>query len=53
MDTSPEVTGKEQEEVGMTQGEALQHLQEWVKKHSKALTGISAIEAVKEARNSR
>lgn len=50
MDTSSEVTGKEQEEVGMTQREAFQRLHEWVKKHGKALTGISAVEAVREAR---
>ena len=48
MDTSPEVTGKEQEEEGMTPEQAFQRLQEWVTKHSKALTGISAVEAVRE-----
>jgi hypothetical protein len=53
MDTSREVTGREREEEAMTPEQAFQRLQEWVTKHSKALTGISAVEAVRAARESR
>jgi hypothetical protein len=53
MDTSREVTGKEWEEEAMAPEQAFRRLQEWVTKHSKALTSISAVEAVREARKSR
>ena len=53
MEISPEVTGKEQGEEAMTPEEAFQRLQEWVAQHSEALTGISAVEAIREARESR
>jgi hypothetical protein len=52
MDTSREVTGQEREEETMTPEEAFKCLQEWVTKHSKELTGISAVEAVREMRGS-
>jgi hypothetical protein len=52
MDPSPEVTRRAWEEEEMTPEEAFQHLQEWVAKHSKELTGISAVETVREMRGS-
>ena len=52
MDRSPEVTRKEQEEEAMTPEEAFERLQEWVAKHSKELTGISAVDVVREMRGS-
>jgi hypothetical protein len=51
MDTSGEVVRREEE--AMTPEQAFHRLQEWVTKHSKALTGISAVEAIREARESR
>jgi hypothetical protein len=53
MDTSREVTGRKWEEEAMTPEQAFQRLQEWVTKHGKVLTGISADKAVREARESR
>jgi hypothetical protein len=37
----------------VTPEQAFHRLQEWVTKHSIALTGISAVEAIREARESR
>jgi hypothetical protein len=53
MDTSLEVTEREREDEAMTPEPAFERLQEWFAKHSKALTGISAVEAVRETRESR
>jgi hypothetical protein len=53
MDRSREVTGTEWEEETMTPEEAFKRLQKWVTKHSEALTGISAVEAVREMRERR
>jgi YgiT-type zinc finger domain-containing protein len=53
MDTSPDVSGREHEEETMTPEQAFARLQEWVAEHSKALTGISAVELVREMRQSR
>jgi hypothetical protein len=53
MDTSREVTERELEEETMAPEQAFQRLQEWVTKHSEVLTGINAVEAVREARESR
>ena len=52
MDTSREVTGEEWEEEVMTPEEAFKRLQEWVAQYSKELTGISAVDAVRQARGS-
>ncbi len=52
MDTSPEVTGKEREEETMAPEQAFERFQEWVAKHSKELTGISAVDVVREMRGS-
>ena len=53
MDTSREVTERELEEETMAPEQAFQRLQEWVTRHSKALTGISAVEAVRKVREGR
>ena len=53
MDISGEVDRRDEEEEAMTPEQACQRLQEWVAKHSKALTGITAVEAIREARESR
>jgi hypothetical protein len=37
----------------MTPEQAFKRLQEWVSEHSKALAGISAVEAVRKTRESR
>ena len=52
MDTSPDGIGKEWEEEAMTPEQAFQRLQEWFTKYGKALTGISAVDAVREMRGS-
>jgi hypothetical protein len=52
MDTPGEVIGGG-EEVAMTPQQAAKCLQDWGTKHSKALTGISAVETIREARESR
>jgi YgiT-type zinc finger domain-containing protein len=53
MDTSREVTGRGEEEDTMDPERAAKCLEDWATKHSNALTGISAVEAVREARESR
>ena len=53
MDTSREVIGREGQEEAMTPQQAAKCLQDWAIKHSKALTGISAVETIREARESR
>jgi hypothetical protein len=53
VDTSGEVGRREEEEEVVTPEQAFHRLQEWVTKHSIALTGISAVEAIREARESR
>jgi hypothetical protein len=53
MDTYREVNGREGEEDAMTPQQAAKRLQDWATKHSKALTGINAVESVREARESR
>jgi YgiT-type zinc finger domain-containing protein len=53
MDTSREVMGRGEEEDTMNPERAAQCLEDWATKHSKALTGISAVEAIREARESR
>lgn len=53
MDTPHEAIDREREEVAMTPQQALQRLQDWATKHSKVLTGINAVESVREARESR
>ena len=50
--TPHEVIGREREEEAMTPRQAAKCLQDWATKHSKALTGISAVEAVREVRES-
>jgi YgiT-type zinc finger domain-containing protein len=52
IDTPSEMTGREREEETMTPEQAFERLQEWVTKHSKALTGINTVEAIREARES-
>jgi YgiT-type zinc finger domain-containing protein len=53
MDTSREVMGRGEEEEAMDPERAAKCLEDWATKHSKALTGISAVEAIREARESR
>jgi hypothetical protein len=53
MDTPHEVIGSGGKEVAMTPQQGAKGLQDWATKHSKALTGISAVEAIREARESR
>jgi hypothetical protein len=53
MDTYRKVIGREGEEEAMTPQQAAKCLQDWATKHSKALTGISAVETIREARESR
>ena len=53
MDTPRKVIGREREEEAMTPQQAAKGLQDWATKHSKALTGISAVEAIRKARESR
>jgi hypothetical protein len=53
MDTSTEMTGKEKTVGTMTPEQAFAGLQEWVTEHGNALTGISAVEAVREIRDRR
>jgi YgiT-type zinc finger domain-containing protein len=53
MDTSREVMGRGEEEDPMNPERAAKYLEDWATKHSKALTGISAVESVREARESR
>ena len=52
VNTPHEVIGREREEEAMTPEQAAKCLQDWATKHSKALTGINAVEAVREARGS-
>jgi hypothetical protein len=52
MDTSSEVIGRG-EKVAMTPQQAAECLQDWATEHSKALTGISAVKSIREARESR
>jgi YgiT-type zinc finger domain-containing protein len=53
MDTPHDVIGREREKEAMTPQQAAKGLQDWATKHSKALTSISAVEAIREARESR
>jgi hypothetical protein len=53
MDTSGEVMGRREGEDIMNPERAAQCLEDWATKHSNALTGISAVEAIREARKSR
>jgi YgiT-type zinc finger domain-containing protein len=53
MDTSRGVMGTGEEEEAMDPERAAKCLEDWATKHSKVLTGISAVEAVREARESR
>lgn len=53
MDRSREVIERGVEEEAMTPEQAAKCLEDWATKHSKALTGISAVEAIREARESR
>jgi hypothetical protein len=53
MDTSREVMGRGEKEDTMNPERAAKALEHWATKHSKALTGISAVEAIREARESR
>ena len=53
MDTSGGVMGRVEEEVTMTPERAAKCLEDWAAKYSNALTGISAVETVREARESR
>ena len=53
VNTPHEVIGREQEEEAMTPQQAVQCLQDWATKHSKALAGINAVESVREVRESR
>ena len=53
MDKSHEVDGREREEEELTPEQAFQLLQGWAIKHKEALTGISAVEVVREVREGR
>ena len=53
VNTPHEVIGREREEEAMTPQQAAKCLQDWATKHSKALTGINAVESVREVRESR
>ena len=53
VNTPHEVIGRAREEDAMTPQQAAKRLQDWATKHSNALTGISAVEAIREARKSR
>jgi hypothetical protein len=53
MDTSREVRGRGEEEDTTHPERAAKCLENWATKHSKALTGISAVEAIREARENR
>jgi YgiT-type zinc finger domain-containing protein len=53
MDTPHEEIGREREEEAMTPQQAAKGLQDWATKYSKALTGINAVESIREARESR
>jgi YgiT-type zinc finger domain-containing protein len=53
VNTPHEVIGREREEEAMTPQQAAIRLQDWATEHSKALTGINAVESVREARESR
>jgi hypothetical protein len=53
MDISREVIGTEGEEEPMGPERAAKCLQEWAKRHRKALIGINAVETIREARESR
>ena len=53
MDRAREVAGTEWEEEALTPKQAAKCLEDWAAEHSEALTGISAVETVREARESR
>jgi len=53
MDTSREVIGTEEEEEPIDPERAAKCLQKWAKRHRKVLIGISAVDAIREARESR
>ena len=52
VNTPHEVMGREREEEAMTPQQAAKCLQDWATKHSKALAGVNAVEAVREVRGS-
>jgi YgiT-type zinc finger domain-containing protein len=53
MDTPRDVIGRGGEEIAMTPQQAAKCLRDWATKHSKALTGINAVESIREARENR
>ena len=53
MDTSRQVMGRGEGEDTMNPERAAKCLEDWATMHSKALTGISAVEAIREVRKSR
>jgi hypothetical protein len=53
METPRDVIGRGGEEIAMTPQQAAKCLRDWATKHSKALTGINAVESIREARENR